>query len=72
MKISGHLKGFVSYKNTQYIVSYVYTQYIVSYVYFNLFVYITTNFSFPLAIEMHGWPFPGHPYIESSTVLSNT
>ena len=47
-KISGHLKGIVSYKNTQYIVSYVY---------FNLFVYITRDFSFPLAIEMYGRPF---------------
>ena len=45
--MSGHLKGIVSYKNTQYIVSYVH---------FNLFVYITTDFSFPLANEMHGRP----------------
>ena len=37
---------------------FVKTQYIVSYVYFNLFVYITRNFSFPL--EMYGQPFfPG-------------
>ena len=64
MKISGHLKGIVSYKNTQYIVSYVY---------FNLFVYITRDFSLPFAIEMYGQPFfvPGHPYIESTTVLSD-
>ena len=47
-KISGHLKRIVSYKNTQYIVNYVY---------FNLFVYITRDFSFPLAIEMYQWPF---------------
>ena len=41
-------------------------------VYFNLFVYITTDFSFPLAIEMYGGHFfPGHPYIESTTVLSD-
>ena len=46
--ISGHLKGIVSYKNTQYIVSYVY---------FNLSVYITTDSSLPLAIEMYGRPF---------------
>ena len=48
MKISGHLKGIVSYKNTQYIVSYVY---------FNLFVNITRDFSLPFAIEMYGRPF---------------
>ena len=54
-KISGHLKGIVSYKNTQCIVSYAY---------FNLFVYITRDFSLPVAIF-----FPGHPYIESTTVL---
>ena len=57
-KISGYLKGIVSYKNTQYILSYAY---------FNLSVYITRDFSLPLAIEMYGLPFffPGHPYIES-------
>ena len=63
-KISGHRKGIVSYKNTQYILSYVY---------FNLSVYITRDFSLPLAIEMYGKPFfSGHPYIESTTVLSDT
>ena len=63
-KISEHLKGIVSDKNTQYIVSYVY---------FNLFVHITRDFSFPLAIEMYGRPFlfRAIPTIESTTVLSD-
>ena len=45
--ISGHLKGIVSHKNTQYYKLYVY---------FNLYVYITRDFSLPLAIEMYGRP----------------
>ena len=47
-KISGHLKGIVSHKITQYYKLYVY---------FNLSVYISRDFSLPLAIEMHGQPF---------------
>ena len=47
-KIFGHLKGIVSHKNTQYYKLYVY---------FNLSVYITRDFSLPLAIEMYGRPF---------------
>ena len=46
--ISGHLKGIVSHKNTQYYKLYVY---------FNLYVYISRDFSLPLAIEMYGRPF---------------
>ena len=48
MMISGHLKCIVSHKNTQYYKLYVY---------FNLSVYISRDFSLPLAIEMHGRPF---------------
>ena len=47
-KISGHLKGIFSDKITQYYKLYVY---------FNLFVYISRDFSLPLAIEMYGRPF---------------
>ena len=56
--ISGHLKGIVSHKNNQY---------------YKLYVYISRDFSLPLAIEMYGQPFfvQGHPYIESTTVLSD-
>ena len=39
--ISGHLKGIVSHKNTQYYKLYVY---------FKLSVYISRDFSLPLAI----------------------
>ena len=46
---------------------------ILNILYFNLSVYITRDFSLPLAIEMYGKPFfSGHPYIESTTVLSDT
>ena len=48
MKISGHLKGIFSDKITLYYKRYVY---------FNLFLYISRDFSLPLSIEMHGWPF---------------
>ena len=42
------------------------------YNYFNLSVYISRDFSLPLAIEMHGRPFfPGHHCIENTTVLSD-
>ena len=44
--ISGHLKGIVSHKNIQYYKLYVY---------FNLCVYISRDFSLPLAIEMYIW-----------------
>ena len=47
-KISRHLKGIFSHKITQYYKLYVY---------FNLSVYSSRDFSSPLAIEMHGWPF---------------
>ena len=50
--ISGHLKGIVSHKNTQYYKLYVY---------FNLSVYISRDFSLPLATEMHGRPFFSGP-----------
>ena len=48
-KISGHLKGIFSDKITQL------------YVYFNLSVYISRDFSLPLAIEMQGRPFFSGP-----------
>ena len=61
--ISGDLKGIVSHTITQYYKLYVY---------FNLYVYISRDVSLPLAIEMYGHPFfLGHPYIESTTVLSD-
>ena len=48
------------------------TQYYKLNIYFNLSVYISRDFSLPLAIEMHGGHFfPGHLYIESTTVLSD-
>ena len=50
--ISGHLKGIVSHTNTQYYKLYVY---------FNLSVYISRDFSLPLAIEMYGRPFVSGP-----------
>ena len=46
--ISEHLKGIVSHRNTQYYKLYVY---------FNLCVYISRDFSLPLAIEMYRRPF---------------
>ena len=52
-KISGHLKGIFSHKITQYYKLYVY---------FNLSVYISRDFSLPLAWVVIS--FPGHPYIE--------
>ena len=58
--ISGHLKGIVSHKNTQYYKLYVY---------FNLSVYISRDFSLPLAIEMHGGHFFPGPSLH--TVLSD-
>ena len=51
-KISGHLKGIISHKITQYYKLYVY---------FNISVYISRDFSLPLAIEMHGRPFFSGP-----------
>ena len=61
-KISGHLKGIFSDKISQYYKFYVY---------FNLFVYkrfqlTTCNWNTWAAIL-----FSGHPYIESTTVLSD-
>ena len=59
--ISGDPKGIVSHK---------FTQYYKVYVYFNLYIYISRDFSLPLAV----WAaisFLGHPYIESTTVLSD-
>ena len=37
------------------------------------YMYISRDFSLPLAIEIYGQPyfFPGHPYIESTTVISD-
>ena len=51
MTISGHLEGIASHNITQYQKLHVY---------FNLFVYISRDFSLVLAIEMHGRQyFPG-------------
>ena len=55
--ISGHLKGIVSHKITQYQKLYVY---------FNLYVYISRDFSLPLAIEMYGWPL----FVSGPSLLS--
>ena len=42
------------------------------YVCIKTYLYITRDFSSSLAIEMYGRPFfPCHPYIESTTVLSD-
>ena len=38
-----------------------------------MYILACRDFSLPIAIEMYGWHFfPGHPYIESTTVLSDT
>ena len=60
---SGHLKDTVSHKNTQY-------QKVC--VYLNLSVYISRDFSPLVAIEILGSHFfRCHPYIETTTVLSD-
>ena len=53
--ISGHLKGIVSHKNTQY---------------YMLYVYISIDFSLPLAAWVAIFVL-GHHYKESTTILSD-
>ena len=62
--ISNCLKDVVSHKNTRY----------QKYVFIKTCLYnFSRDFSSSLAIEMYGWPFffTCHPYIESTTVLSD-
>ena len=63
-KMSGHLKGIFSHKNILSIISFMYN---------STYLYILAEISaYHLQLKcMGGHFFPGHPYIESTTVLSD-